>query len=99
MGVVHRGLLHDGSCNDQLLEPEALATGKKSRGKMPRLFFAASQGICADNRLQMRCPLGGVNGVAAGAGCVFLATLLVCYKEAFLGDEARFDDREDGVPW
>jgi hypothetical protein len=35
----------------------------------------------------------------AGAGCVFLATLLVCYKEAFLGDEARFDDREDGVPW
>jgi hypothetical protein len=38
-------------------------------------------------------------GVAAGAGCVFLATLLVCYKEAFLGGEARFDDREDGVPW
>jgi hypothetical protein len=38
-------------------------------------------------------------GVAAGAGCVFLAALLVCYKEAFLGDEARFDDREDGVPW
>ena len=38
-------------------------------------------------------------GVAAGAGCVFLATLLVCYKEAFLSDEARFDDREDGVPW
>ena len=38
-------------------------------------------------------------GVAAGTGCVFLATLLVCYKEAFLGDEARFDDREDGVPW
>jgi hypothetical protein len=38
-------------------------------------------------------------GLAAGAGCIFLATLLVCYKEAFLGDEARFDDREDGVPW
>ena len=38
-------------------------------------------------------------GVAAGAGCVFLAALLVGYKEAFLGDEARFDDREDGVPW
>ena len=38
-------------------------------------------------------------GIAAGAGCIFLATLLVCYKEAFLGDEARFDDREDGVPW
>ena len=38
-------------------------------------------------------------GIAAGAGCIFLATLLICYKEAFLGDEARFDDREDGVPW
>jgi hypothetical protein len=38
-------------------------------------------------------------GLSAGAGCVFLAALLVCYKEAFLGDEARFDDREDGVPW
>jgi hypothetical protein len=38
-------------------------------------------------------------GVAAGMGCVFLAALLVFYKEAFLGDEARFDDREDGVPW
>ena len=38
-------------------------------------------------------------GLAAGVGCVFLATLLVGYQEAFLGDEARFDDREDGVPW
>jgi hypothetical protein len=38
-------------------------------------------------------------GISAGAGCVFLAALLVGYKEAFLGDEARFDDREDGVPW
>ena len=38
-------------------------------------------------------------GIVAGAGCIFLATLLVCYKEAFLGDEARFDDREDGIPW
>jgi nitroreductase len=38
-------------------------------------------------------------GVAAGAGCVFLAALLIFYKEAFLGDEARFDDREDGIPW
>jgi hypothetical protein len=38
-------------------------------------------------------------GISAGVGCVFLAALLVGYKEAFLGDEARFDDREDGVPW
>jgi hypothetical protein len=38
-------------------------------------------------------------GVAAGAGCLFLGMLLIFYKEAFLGDEARFDDREDGIPW
>ena len=38
-------------------------------------------------------------GVATGLGCLFLAALLIFYKEAFLGDEARFDDREDGVPW
>ena len=38
-------------------------------------------------------------GIAAGAGCMSLAVLLIFYKEAFLGDEARFDDREDGIPW
>lgn len=38
-------------------------------------------------------------GVAAGLGCLLVAALLLFYKEAFLGDEARFDDREDGVPW
>ncbi len=38
-------------------------------------------------------------GVFAGAGCIILAMLLVFYKEAFIGDEARFDEREDGVPW
>jgi hypothetical protein len=38
-------------------------------------------------------------GIAGGIGCLLLATLLLFYKEAFLGDEARFDDREDGVPW
>ena len=38
-------------------------------------------------------------GVMAGIGCLLLAVLLLFYKEAFLGDEARFDDREDGIPW
>ncbi len=38
-------------------------------------------------------------GTLAGLGCIDLAALLVFYKEAFVGDEARFDDREDGVPW
>lgn len=38
-------------------------------------------------------------GVLAGVGSLILALLLMLYKEAFLGDEARFDDRNDGVPW
>lgn len=38
-------------------------------------------------------------GALAGTGCLILAGLLVFYKEAFVGDEACFDEREDGVPW
>jgi hypothetical protein len=38
-------------------------------------------------------------GLLAGIGCLILAMLLVFYKEAFVGDEACFDEREDGVPW
>jgi hypothetical protein len=38
-------------------------------------------------------------GLAAGLGCVILALLLVFYKEAFLGDEAALDRRDDGLPW
>jgi hypothetical protein len=38
-------------------------------------------------------------GILAGLGSLILALLLMFYKEAFLGDEARFDDRDDGVPW
>lgn len=38
-------------------------------------------------------------GLLAGGGCLILALLLVFYKEAFVGDEACFDEREDGVPW
>jgi len=38
-------------------------------------------------------------GVLAGIGSLVLAVLLIFYKEAFVGDEARFDEREDGVPW
>jgi len=40
-----------------------------------------------------------VIGTLAGVGCLVLAVLLVFYKEAFIGDEANFDDRQDGVPW
>jgi hypothetical protein len=38
-------------------------------------------------------------GILAGGGALILALLLVLYKEAFVGDEVCFDDREDGVPW
>jgi len=38
-------------------------------------------------------------GILAGLGCFLLAAMLVAYKEAFLGEEARFDRRDDGVPW
>ena len=38
-------------------------------------------------------------GLAAGVGCIALALLLVVYKEAFVGDEAHFDRRDDGIPW
>jgi hypothetical protein len=39
--------------------------------------------------------LGGL----AGAGCFVIALIAVFYKEGFVGDEAGFDEREDGVPW
>ena len=38
-------------------------------------------------------------GTLAGIGSITLALLLVFYKEAYIGDEATFDDRQDGVPW
>lgn len=40
-----------------------------------------------------------VLGALAGAGALILSGLLVFYKEAFVGDEACFDRRDDGVPW
>jgi len=58
--------------------------------------------------LALACLLGGailtgqsvsVVGLTAGAGCLVLALLLVAYKEAFVGDEARLDTRKDGIPW
>ena len=43
----------------------------------------------ADVHLQLR----------PGTDAFLLAAMLVAYKEAFLGEEARFDRRDDGVPW
>src|SRR5262245_13515078 len=41
----------------------------------------------------------GAIGLLAGAGCLAVAAILVFYKEGFIGDEASFDERDDGVPW
>lgn len=49
-------------------------------------------GITRDWRIE-------IIGSLAGVGCIVLAILLVFYKEAFVGDEATFDNRDDGVPW
>ena len=38
-------------------------------------------------------------GSSAGAGCLLLALLLLFCKEAFIGHEAHFEPRGDGVPW
>lgn len=38
-------------------------------------------------------------GTLAGLGSIDLALLLVFYKEGFVGSEAHFDERDDGVPW
>jgi hypothetical protein len=38
-------------------------------------------------------------GTLAGIGSIAISLLLVFYKEAYIGDEATFDDRQDGVPW
>jgi hypothetical protein len=38
-------------------------------------------------------------GILAGVGCILIALIAISYKEGFVGDEAGFDLREDGVPW
>lgn len=56
------------------------------------IAVALAYGIAAE------WPLEGI-GALAGSGCIVLSLLLVFYKEAFIGDEANFDNRQDGVPW
>lgn len=38
-------------------------------------------------------------GSLAGIGAIILGLMLAPYKEGFVGSEAHFDDRNDGVPW
>jgi hypothetical protein len=40
-----------------------------------------------------------VLGSSIGFGFVFASLVLACYKIGFLGEEGRFDEREDGIPW
>lgn len=40
-----------------------------------------------------------VIGSLAGLGALLLGFMLIPYKEGFVGSEAHFDDRNDGVPW
>jgi hypothetical protein len=40
-----------------------------------------------------------VVGVSIGLGFMAAAMVLACYKIGFLGEEGRFDEREDGIPW
>ncbi len=56
------------------------------------IALALAFGIAADWSLERI-------GALAGIGCIALSLLLVFYKEAFIGDEASFDNRQDGIPW
>jgi hypothetical protein len=89
-----------------LLEGETLTPGRT----VPRLTGPLSAGIIVAAILLLAdaISLGWslVNGAAtawigvfAAIGCGLLALVLVFYKEGVVGDEAGFDDRNDGIPW
>ncbi|HEU5431762.1 MAG TPA: hypothetical protein VFU81_08870 [Thermomicrobiales bacterium] len=89
-----------------LLEGETLTPGRTP----PRLTGPLSAGIVIAAALLLAdaIALGWslVNGAATAAigvfaaiGCGLLALVLVFYKEGFVGDEAGFDNRNDGIPW
>ena len=40
-----------------------------------------------------------ITGISIGLGFIFASLVLACYKVGFLGEEGRFDEREDGIPW
>jgi hypothetical protein len=89
-----------------LVEGETLRLGRR----LPRLTDALSIGIMALTLVLFCIALLLAYGIAddwrtlvigslAGAGCIVLALLLVFYKEAYLGDEAELEPRDDGIPW
>jgi ABC-type transport system involved in cytochrome c biogenesis permease subunit len=83
--------LHPGRVQPRLTDPLSLAILVISLALLG-VAAALAYGLTHD---WTPSQLGGT----AGAGCLLLALVVVVYKEAFVGDEASFDDREDGVPW
>lgn len=83
--------LKPGRMRPHLTDPLSLAIALLSLGLLVVTGFLA-YGLTSDWS-------AGRLGWLAGAGCLVLALMSIFYKEAFVGDEACFDDREDGVPW
>lgn len=89
-----------------VVDGEELTPGKKP----PHLTDLLSDGIVAICTLLIMTGITLAYGIASnwgaialgalvGFGSILLSFLLVAYKEAFLGEETRFDRRDDGVPW
>lgn len=89
-----------------LVEGETLRLGRRP----PHLTDPLSVGILALTLVLFCIALLLAYGIAdgwrtlaigslAGAGCIVLALLLIFYKEAYLGDEAELEPRDDGIPW
>ena len=76
----------------------------------PQLTDATSAGLAITTVLTAVCAVlfavgvvqdWGVEpmGVIIGAGFVLAAFVLAYFKQGFVGEDGRFDDREDGIPW
>lgn len=83
--------LHPGIVRPRLTDPLSLAIVGFSL-LLLALSIALGYGLIQDWDPE-------IIGIFAGGGCIVLAALLIFYKEAFVGDEACFDERDDGVPW
>ncbi len=63
-------------------------------GSLVRFAIASTLGVGIALQWSVR-----VIGSLAGVGAIVLALMLAPYKEGFIGSEAHFDERNDGVPW